>query len=51
MSLSTTLSMFFASKNLYICMSFDIIDFLDITICEKINKKQIINIFKATQLS
>lgn len=37
---------FFISKNLYLYMSFDIINLLDNTIYKWINKKKTINIFE-----
>ena len=39
-SASTRLSLFFASRGLYLQISFNIIDFWDITACEQINKKK-----------
>ena len=40
-SLSTKFFLFFALKSLYLWISFDIINFLDITIYEQINKKKL----------
>ena len=45
--LLTKLSLFFALRGLYPRMSFDIVDFLDTTICKQINKKKAINISEA----
>ena len=47
--LLTRLSSFFISKSLYLCISFDIINFLDIITCERINKNKTIDIFEAMQ--
>ena len=44
--LSIKLFLLFASRGLYLCISFDIINFLDIIICERINKKKTIDIFE-----
>lgn len=44
------LSPFFASKSLYLCMNFDIINLSDITTRKQINKKKDIDIFKVIQL-
>lgn len=41
---------FFILKNLYLWTSFNIIDFSDITIHKRINKKKTINISKDIQL-
>lgn len=46
-SISTRLFLFFALKRLYLCISFDIIDFSDFIIRKRLNKKKAINIFKA----
>ena len=43
-SASTKLFLFFASKGLHLCMSFDVVDFSDTTTCEQINKKKAIDI-------
>lgn len=43
----TRLSLFFTSRGLYLCISFDIIDFLDFIICEQLNNKKATDIFKA----
>ena len=48
-SLSTRLSPIFASRGLHLCMSFDVIDLLDTTTCERINKIKAIDISKAMQ--
>lgn len=45
--LLTRLFLFFTSRGLHLRMSFDIINFLDITIREQINKKKAIGISKA----
>ena len=47
---SIKISPFFASKSLYLCINFDIIDFSDTTTRKQINKKKAINIFEAIQL-
>ena len=47
--LLTKLSPFFTLKSLYLQMSFDIINLLNITTCERINKKKAINISEAMQ--
>lgn len=47
--ISTKLSLFFASRGLYLCISFDIVDLLDITTFKQINKKKAINISKIIQ--
>ena len=47
--LSTKLFPFFVSKGLYPCISFNIIDFLDTTTYEWINKKKVIDISKVIQ--
>ena len=44
-----TLFLFFASRGLYPCMSFNVIDLLDIITCKSINKKKIIDIFEIIQ--
>ena len=41
---SIRLSPVFASRGLYPCMSFDVVDFSDTTTCERINKKKPIDI-------
>ena len=41
------LSPFFALRGLHPWMSFDVVDFLDTTTCEQINKKKTIDISKA----
>ena len=46
---STKLSLFFVLKDLHPCMSFDVINFLDIIICEQINQKKAIDILKSMQ--
>lgn len=43
------LSSFFALRGLYLCISFDVIDFSNITICKEINMKKVIEISKAMQ--
>lgn len=43
-SISTKLSLFFASKDLYLYISFNIIDFSDITTCKEINKRKTLNL-------
>ena len=48
-SLSTRLSPFFASRGLHPRMSFDVVDLLDTTTRERINKKKAINISEAMQ--
>ena len=48
-SAAIRLSLFFALRNLYLCMSFDIINLLDTTTCEQINKKKAIDISKSMQ--
>ena len=48
-SASIKLSSFFASRGLYLCMSFDVVDFLDTTTRKRINKKKAIDISKAMQ--
>lgn len=45
----TRLSPFFALKNLYLCMSFDIVDFSDTTIYKWINKKKATDISESMQ--
>ena len=46
-SLSTRLSLFFASRGLHPRISFDVVDFSDTTTRERINKKKAIDIFEA----
>ena len=46
---STKLSLFFTSRGLHLHISFDIIDFSDITTCKRINKKKAINISESMQ--
>ena len=48
-SVSSKLSPFFASKYLYLRISFDVINFLDNTTYERINKKKAINISESMQ--
>ncbi len=48
-SLSTKLFLFFTSRGLHLCMSFDIIDLSDTTTCKQINNKKAINIFETMQ--
>ena len=48
--LLTRLSVFFTSRVLYLCISFNIVDFLNTITHEQINKKKSIDIFKAMQL-
>ena len=48
-SLSTRLSPFFASRDLYPRMSFDVVYFSDITTREQINKKKALDISEAIQ--
>lgn len=48
-SASIRLSLFFALKDLYLLISFDIINLSGITTCNQMNKKQVINISKAIQ--
>ena len=43
----TKLIFFITLKNLYSYLDFDIINFLNIIICNQINKKKAINILKA----
>ena len=45
--LSTKLSLFFTSRDLHPQMSFDVVDFSDISIYKQINKKKVINISEA----
>ena len=40
-SASTKLSPFFASRGLHLHISFNVIDLLDTTTCERINKKKL----------
>ena len=47
--LSAKLSLFFASKSLYLCISFDIVDFSNITTHKYINKSKTIDISEAIQ--
>ena len=47
---SIKLSPFFASKSLHLQISFDVVDFLDITTHEQINKKKTIDISESMQL-
>ena len=47
---STRLFLFFALRGLHLRMSFDIIDFLDTTTSERINKKKTISILECIQL-
>lgn len=39
-------SSFFTLESLYLYINFEIVNFLDITICEQINKRKIIDILK-----
>ena len=50
-SAPTRLSLFFASKGLYLRISFDIVDFSDTTTCERINKKKAIDIISESMQS
>ena len=45
----TKLSPFLTLKSLHLYISFDVIDFLDITICKQINKKKAMDILEAVQ--
>lgn len=45
-SIFTRLLFFFALKNLYPHISFDLVNLSDFTICKQINKKKAINISK-----
>lgn len=45
----TTLSPFFTSKNLYPRISFDIVNFSDITTSKQVNKGNAINILEVVQ--
>lgn len=49
-SLSTRLSLFFISKNLYPRISFNVVNFSDITTCKRINKNKAIDIFEVIKL-
>lgn len=49
-SASIKLSLFFASRGLHPHISFNVVDFSDITNCKQINKKKTINISKIIQL-
>lgn len=49
-SLSTRLSLFFVSENLYPCISFDVVNFSDIITRKRINKNKAIDIFEAIKL-
>lgn len=48
-SISTKLSLFFTFKDLYLYMSFNIIDFSDTTTCKQINKRKTINVWEDIQ--
>ena len=48
-SASTKLSPFFTSKGLHLHMSFDVVDLLDITTYEQVNKKKAMDIWEAMQ--
>ena len=44
---SIGLSPFFTSRGLHLRMSFDVVDLLDTTTCERINKKKAVDILEA----
>lgn len=44
------LSLFFALERLYLCMTFDVVNFLDIITRKQINKKKAMDISEAIKL-
>lgn len=47
----TKLILFFASKSLHLCMSFDIVDLFNANICKRIHKQKAFNIFKYMKIT
>lgn len=46
----TKLFLFFPSRNLHICISFDVVNLSDTVTCKQINKKKTIDFSKTMQL-